>query len=67
MGEATSARQTQWDADVALKVLTDQILADPLNRHRIAREAEAGADLSGSIPTLPTAITPNCSTNSSCW
>ena len=45
MGEVYLARQTQWDADVALKVPTDQILADPVNRHRIAREAEAWADL----------------------
>lgn len=33
MGEVWLARQTQWDADVALKIPSPEILADPQNRH----------------------------------
>lgn len=45
MGEVWLARQTQWDVDVAVKVATEEILADPQNRHRIEREADAWSEL----------------------
>jgi serine/threonine protein kinase len=45
MGEVWLARHTQWGADVAVKIPSVEILADAENRHRIAREAEAWADL----------------------
>jgi len=45
MGEVWLARQTQWGADVAVKIPSDEILTDTENRHRIAREAEAWTDL----------------------
>jgi serine/threonine protein kinase len=34
-------RQKRWDIDLALKVPQPGVLADPENRHRITREAEA--------------------------
>jgi serine/threonine protein kinase len=45
MGEVWLARQTQWDADVAVKIPTAEILADAAHRHRIVREAEAWTEL----------------------
>jgi len=45
MGTVYLARHEQWDHDVVLKVPNAEILADPENRHRIAREAEVWTDL----------------------
>jgi len=45
MGEVYLARQTQWDAEIAVKVPNAEILADAENRHRIAGEAEAWTKL----------------------
>jgi len=45
MGEVWLARQTQWGTEVAVKIPSDEILADVENRHRVAREAEAWTDL----------------------
>ena len=45
MGEVYLARQRLWDADIALKVPSVEIVSDPENRHRIFREAEAWTDL----------------------
>lgn len=37
MSEVWLARQKQWDVDAAVKVASEEILADPKNRHRIER------------------------------
>lgn len=45
MGEVYLARQTQWNADIAVKVPNAEIVADAANRHRIVGEAEAWTKL----------------------
>jgi len=45
MGEVYLARQTQWDANIAVKVPKDEIVSDPENRRFISREAEAWTKL----------------------